>query len=133
MIEIERTVKPVKEISLIPLINVVFLLLIFFLVAGSLDRYEVLRVDPPVASAGEEINQGPIVIVVGHYEELLLDDNLITPDELSTEVKKRLKIRPNRQITIKADARLKADRLIEILDEINEAGGKNLTIATQRP
>lgn len=133
MIEIERNVKPVKEISLIPLINVVFLLLIFFLVAGSLDRYEVLRVDPPVASAGEEINQGPIVIVVGHYEELLLDDNLITPEELSEQIKKRLKLRPDRQITVKADARLKADRLIEILDEINEAGGKNLTIATQRP
>jgi len=133
MIEIERTVKPVREISLIPLINVVFLLLIFFLVAGTLDRFEVLRVDPPVATAGDEVNQGPIVVVLGRYEEMLVDDSLISPAELGAEIKKRLKVRPDRMITVKADARMKADRLIEVLDDINEAGGKTLTIATQRP
>ncbi len=133
MIEIERQSKPIKEISLIPLINVVFLLLIFFLVAGSLDRYEVLSVDPPVASAGEEINQGPIVVVMGRYDEMLVDDDLITKEELGKAIEKRLKLRPDRLITVKADARMDADRLIEALDEINNAGGKNLTIATQRP
>ncbi len=133
MIEIERHAKPVREISLIPLINVVFLLLIFFLVAGTLDKFEVLSVEPPLATAGEEINQGPIVVVLGRYEEMLVDDDLILPEELSAEIKKRLKLRPDRQITLKADARLKADRLIEVLDEINAAGGKSLTIATQRP
>lgn len=133
MIEIERNVRPVKEISLIPLINVVFLLLIFFLVAGSLDRFEVLKVDPPVASAGEEINQGPVIIVLGRYDELLVDDELLMPEELPAAITKRLKVNPDRLITVKADARMKADRLIEVLDEINEAGGKNLTIATQRP
>ena len=133
MIEIERQSKPIKEISLIPLINVVFLLLIFFLVAGSLDRYEVLSVDPPVASAGEEINQGPIVVVMGRYDEMLVDDDLITKEELGKAIEKRLKLRPDRLITVNADARMDADRLIEALDEINNAGGKNLTIATQRP
>lgn len=133
MIEIERTVKPVREMSLIPLINVVLLLLIFFLVAGTLDRFEVLRVDPPIATAGDEINQGPIVIVLGRYEEMLIDDDLITPDELKEAVTKRLKVRPDRLITVKADARMPADKLIEVLDEINAAGGKQLTIATQRP
>ncbi len=133
MIEIPRTVKPVKEISMIPLINVVFLLLIFFLVAGSLDRFEVLKVDPPVATAGDEINQGPIVIVLGRYDEILVDDELLMKEELQDAVRKRLEVRPDRLITVKADARMKADSLIEVLDSINEAGGKNLTIATQRP
>lgn len=133
MIEIERHTRPVREISLIPLINITFLLLVFFLVAGSLDQYEVLTVDPPVASSGEELNQGPIVVVLGRYDEMLLDEQLISPDTLQEEIKRRLSVNPERMITIKADASMKADRLIEVLDEINEAGGKSLTIATQRP
>ncbi len=131
MVEIERHAKPVKEISMVPLINVVFLLLIFFLVAGSLEKFHVLQVEPPIAESGQEINQGPIVIVLGKYNEILLDDELVERGQMIEMLKERLEKNPKRLITIKADARMKAVGLVDILDEIKEAGGINLSILTQ--
>ena len=133
MIEIERTVKPSREISLVPLINIIFLLLTFFMVAGSLQKWEVLQVDPPIALSGEELNQGYIVVVLGRYGEVLFNDELTPMDRLMPLIKEQLKINPGRVITIKADARVKATDMIDVLEKIRAAGGVNLTLATQAP
>ncbi len=133
MMDFERTAKPIKEISLVPLINVVFLLLIFFLVAGTLERFDVLNVQPPIAESGEELDQGPLVVVMGAREELLFNDDLVTPGELENLLREPLKKYPGRVVTIKADARLDAPKLIAILERVRAAGGDKLTLMTQLP
>ena len=133
MIEIERHVRRGKEINLVPLINIIFLLLTFFLVAGSLQKYEVLQVDPPIALSGEEMNQGSIVLVLGRYNEILFNDELITADRVVPLLREQVAINRARPITVRADARVKAVALIETLERVHAAGGFNLTLATQAP
>ncbi len=133
MIEIERHIRRGKEMNLIPLINVIFLLLTFFIVAGSLQKYEVLQVDPPIALSVEELNQGSIVLVLGRYNEVLFNDELITADKIIPLLKDQLAINRERPITIRSDARVKASALIEVLEKVHSAGGRNLTLATQAP
>jgi biopolymer transport protein ExbD len=130
---IGRTRAVRREISLVPLINVVFLLLIFFLVAGTLQKIEIVPIDPPLAESGKIVDEGHIVILLGRYDEIIIDDALVTMEDIVPVVKKSLKGYPEKIITIKADSGIKATRLITVMDEVKAAGGQNVSLVTQSP
>lgn len=130
---IGRTKAARKEISLVPLINVVFLLLIFFLVAGTLEKFEIVPIDPPMAESGKIVDEGHIVILLGRYDEIIVDDNLVQMEDIVPIVKDSLKNYPGKIITIKADLGIKAARLIKVMDEVKAAGGQNVSLVTQSP
>jgi len=129
--EIERNRKPVKEVSLVPLINVVFMLLVFFMVAGTLEKVDLIPVDLPEAQSGQMLDEGHIQVVLGRYGEVTLNDEPIMLADLKALMRKQLEFNPKRVITIKADARMDASRLIAVLDDIKAAGGVNLSLITQ--
>lgn len=130
--EINRSKRMTREISLIPLINLVFLLLIFFLVAGTIEKFDIIPVDVPVADSGKVLDEGQIVIVLGQYNEILLNDELVDIDELRARVTKMLADNPRKIISLKADSRLEASKMVAIMDLLRIAGGTNLSIVTQR-
>lgn len=129
--DIERTKKPIKQVSLVPLINVVFLLLIFFLVAGTVKEFEVLPVELPAADSGQLLDEGSIVVVLGAHQEVLVNDELIQEVDLIPILEEQLSLNKERIITIKADATMQANRLIQMLDQIKLAGGQNISLVTQ--
>ncbi len=129
--EINRSKRMTREISMIPLINLVFLLLIFFLVAGTIEKFEIIPVDVPVADSGKVLDQGHIVIVIGQYNEILLNDELVSIEELEEQVTKLLANNPRKIVSLKADSRLEASKMVAIMDLLRVAGGTNLSIVTQ--
>jgi biopolymer transport protein ExbD len=133
MVAIRRTNRRNHEISLVPLINVVFLLLIFFLVAGTLTKFEIVPIDPPEADSGKILDEGHIVILLGKYQEIIIGDELVDKDDIIPIVSKSLKNYPEKVITLKADASIPASALIEVMDLVKAAGGRNLSLVTQSP
>lgn len=133
LVAIRRTNKRNHEISLVPLINVVFLLLIFFLVAGTIGKIEIVPIDPPMADSGKILDEGHIVILMGKYDELIIDDELVMMDDIIPIVSKSLKSHPEKIITLKADSGVAAKRLVEVMDMVKAAGGRNLSLVTQSP
>lgn len=129
--DFERQRKPIKEISLVPLINVVFLLLIFFLVAGTVEKFDIVPVELPEAISGQVLDEGHIQIVLGKRDEVLLNDDLLTLNEIPEQLALELKNNKERIITVKADANMQAERLIRLMDLIKAAGGRNLSLVTQ--
>ena len=129
--EFERNRKPVREISLIPLINVVFMLLVFFMVAGTLEKVDLIPVDLPQAQSGQMLDEGHVTVVLGRYGEMTLNEEPIVMADLKVLMRKQLEFNPKRIITIKADSRMDASRLIAVLDDIKAAGGVNLSLITQ--
>ena len=129
--DFKRQKKPLKEISMVPLINVVFLLLIFFLVAGTVEKFDIVPVELPEAISGQVLDEGHIQIVLGRHDELLINDELVTFAEMSEYLIEELEHNKERIITVKADASLQADRLIRLMDVIKAAGGRNLSLVTQ--
>lgn len=129
--EFERNRKTIRQISLVPLINVVFLLLIFFLVAGTVEKVDVIDVELPEAESGEVIEEGPIEILLGRYNEVIANDVPLELEGIEAWLKPKLENAPERVITIKADARLEAARMIELLDSLKKAGAKQISLTTQ--
>ena len=117
---------------MIPLINIVFLLLIFFLITGTVERFAIIPINLPESENGKLLDEGHIVIVLGKHDEILLDEALLSPPELKQLLIHLLKTNPERIITIKADARLAASRLIDTMNIIRDAGGQNVSLVTQK-
>ena len=131
LMEINRSKRMTREVSMIPLINLVFLLLIFFLVAGTIEKFDIIEVDIPVADSGKVLDEGHIVIVLGQYNEILLNDELVDIDELRRSVTEQLANNPRKIISLKADSRLEASKMVAIMDLLRLAGGQNISIITQ--
>ena len=131
MLDMRRVNHTRREISMVLLINVVFLLLIYFLVAGTLDKIEIITIDPPDAESGKILDEGHIVILLGKYDEVILDDELVTMDDLVPMITQKLEAYPDKIITLKPDQDVPAQRLIQVMDLVKEAGGYNLSLVTQ--
>ncbi|MGE0754153.1 MAG: ExbD/TolR family protein [Alphaproteobacteria bacterium] len=131
MMNFPRTTKKRPVISLIPLIDVSIFLLIFFMVSGSIEKFEIIPVDPPLAKSGKLVDEGHVQILLGKYDEVILEDDIIEVSEMQARLAEDLKLNPNKVITVKADASVPANRVIDVMDAIKAAGGKNLSIVTQ--
>lgn len=131
--DIRRQKRSRSEIPVLPMVNVIFLLLVFFLVSGTIEKVEIVPVEPPMAESGKVLDEGHIVIVMGQYDELLLNDEMVMEDEIVALLNQQLKEHPEKIITIKADMHLSAHKLIQMMDYVRAAGGQNLSLVTQSP
>ena len=129
--EFSRTRRKKIEISLIPLIDVSIFLLIFFMLAGSVEKFDIIAVEPPVAQSGKLMDEGHVVIVLGRLDEIILNDEIVEMKEMLATLTPQLKANPNKVVTVKADAQVPANRVIDVMDAIKQAGGRNLSIVTQ--
>jgi biopolymer transport protein ExbD len=123
-----------KEPSVVPLVNIVFLLLIFFMLLGRITSPEVLDVRPPASTSGAQIDtRRDILILVSNDGRLALNDDEIEQDLLLSAVAKLLDEEPAIRVRIKADAGLDAVTLIRLMEHLKEAGVKRLLLLTERP
>jgi biopolymer transport protein ExbD len=127
-----KTRKPMRKISLVPMINVIFMLIFFFLVGGHLQPVNILEVDLPDAASGTMLDQGPIEVLLGKYDEIIINDVLYSKDNALAALQQQLDINPERIVTIKADARSSANKLVAFMELARLAGGQNLSLVTQK-
>lgn len=115
---------------ILPLINVVFLLLIFFMLAGRLSTSDALSVEPP-ASASEALPpaQG-IEVLAGADGRLALDGRVVSEAELLAAVRQRSAAAPSPDIRLRADGELAAARAIGLMRGLQAAGVGTLHLVT---
>jgi biopolymer transport protein ExbD len=129
--EFTRVQKTPRPISFIPLISIMFVLILFFMIAGHLEKIQIIEVNLPMADSGQLIDEGPIEIMMGKYDEIIINDEMRSTSEVLSELKKQLAVNPERVITIKADATLEANKLVDVMQMIRDAGGINLSLITE--
>lgn len=122
------------ELSLVSLIDVVLMLVIFFMVSSSFVREADLKVQLPEASVEAPVaDQPPLEVVVNHNGDYFLNgDALIAsrPDVLRRAFAKVAGERRNVPITIRADARATHQSVVTVMDVAGEMGFVNITIVT---
>ncbi len=129
--EFERTRRRKIDISLIPLIDVSMFLLIFFMVAGRIENFDLIPIEPPVSRHGNMMDEGHVSVLLGAHDEIIIGDEMVTIAEMQKMLTPELTDNPNKVVTVKADAVVPANRMIEIMDAIKAAGGKHLSVVTQ--
>lgn len=128
--EFKRNTRRLRAISMISLIDIVFTIILFFLVAGHLDKFSIIDIELPRADSGQRLDEGPVVVALGKYGEIIINDEMYEGAAIETELKKEFEVNPERVVTIKADSHLDANRLVDFLELVRAAGGKNLSLVT---
>jgi biopolymer transport protein ExbD len=124
------------DINLTPLIDVVFLLLIFFMVSTTFEHQSRIRIDLPEATA-EETTQEPetleiIIDAQGRYfinEQQVINTELKT---LKTAISKAVGDRDTLPVTIRADANTPHQAVIRALDATSQLGLTRISLATSK-
>ena len=119
--------------ELTPLIDVVFLLLIFFMVSTTFKEEEsVLAVELPEADgAPVEMHEAAIAVRVGSDGVVAVNDLLLADGEVET-VAAALAAVPVARVVIAADAAARHDAVVRVLDAAGRTGLTDLTILTER-
>ena len=128
--------QPELDINLTPLIDVVFLLLIFFMVSTTFQKESQLQIQLPEASETEESTpQKPIELVINAEGRYFLDGNELVNDSLETllaALRKRARGTKDVPIILRADARTPHQAVITAMDAAAQLGLVNMSIATAR-
>jgi biopolymer transport protein ExbD len=118
------------QIDIAPLIDVVFQLLIFFMLTSSFIFQPGIKVKLPKAVTSEVIQKESIIIIVSGENVIYLNGKVVTMKEL----RKKLISAAKKQIPllIKSDRRASLGRIVEIWDLCRELGISRINIATDQ-
>lgn len=118
------------ELNLTPLVDVIFLQLIYFMLTSSFIMQPGIKIKLPQATTTQTIQKGEIFVSISENGIIFYKGQPITIKELE-EVFKREKGR-NRQLTlvIKADRNVKHGRVVEVMDAGRKQGIDKIAIAT---
>lgn len=126
------------SVELTPLIDVVFLLLIFFMVSTTFIRETQLKIDLPEA-AGElqEVEENLIEITIDRLGDYAINDRLLVNNDLRTLVRAledALEQRPpSSRVIVTADANASHQSVVRAMDAAGKVGLTRLSITTQQP
>lgn len=118
------------HLDMTPLVNVFFLLLIFFLFTSSFIFQPGIRVNLPKAVTSEVIQQEDTAIIITKDDKIYLDDREITKDEFASKLS--LIAKEKTGLLIKADSRASHGRIVEIWDMCRSRGVSQVNIATSQ-
>ncbi len=116
------------KLDIAPLIDVVFLLLIFFMLTSSFILQPGIRVDLPKAVTSEVLKKELLIVTVTGNNEVFIDDRPVSPDELMSRVD--LASKQDYPLLIRADKKANVGKIIEIWDLCRKMSVKQVNIAT---
>lgn len=126
--------RDVLDDHLIPLINVIFLMLIFFMVVGRIAPPESLAVAPPVSRLGESVERRERLLIlsadgrIAHGDEIV--ERAALPERLGVWLELWSDASAPLELTLKADAQVRAEELRAILAQLRAAGVAKVSLIT---
>ena len=120
------------KLDLIPMINIVFLLLIFFMLTATTPSKEGTKVELPKARTGEKSNKQYVNVTIDKKGTLQLEGNTITFDELPDQLEKKVNGQKNIVISIHADKVIEFELFGKVISLAKQAGAEDFILATEQ-
>jgi biopolymer transport protein ExbD len=121
------------EINLTPMLDVVFIMLIFFIVTASFIKeagIDVNRPDAPVTETKPE--DANILVVITANDEIWIDRRVIDPRAVRANIQRLHAENPKGSVVIQANKKSTNKMLVWVMDSSRSAGVYNISIADQR-
>jgi biopolymer transport protein ExbD len=120
------------EVNLTPMLDVVFILLIFFIVTASFIREVGIDVSPPDTHKKRENDDAGILINIDAANQIWIERRLIDPRALRASIKRLHAENPRAKVVIQADRRSSNKTLVRAMDASREAGVYNFLLAADQ-
>lgn len=121
--------------SVIPLINVVFLMLIFFMVAGQIQKSDPIKITPPNSINEARPSSDPnVLLLIGANQELYFNDEAVVLDDIEGRLTQLFEQAQDPEafwVQIKADGNIAVEDMRPVFSAIRRAGLTKVSVATQ--
>ncbi len=116
-------------IDLTPLMDIVFIMLIFFIVTTSFIKESGVDVNRPSANTAERKEKGNILIAITANDEIWIDKRRVDARAVRANVERLKAESPEASVVIQADKESKNGLLVQVMDQVHLAGILNISIA----
>nr|WP_320113854.1 biopolymer transporter ExbD [uncultured Desulfuromonas sp.] len=120
------------ELNMSPLIDMIFILLIFFVVTTSFVREAGVDVQRPIAQTAETRDSTNIVIAITAENLVVVESKPIDVRSVQSYMERFLMQNPNGSVVLAADRSSRSGLVIQVLDACRLAGVKNLSVAAKK-
>ncbi len=128
---LENKKRNTKKPNLVPLINIVFLLLIFFMLSGTISKKDFFPVDPPSSYTSSDAESPEITLLISDKNKISYDNSYITENELESLLLNKMKNINIEEVLIKADGNGSTGTLSNVINIIRSTGIKRAAIITK--
>ncbi len=127
-----RRTEEESQIDLTPMLDVVFIMLIFFIVTATFINETAINVQrPPTTEEPPDLENRNIVFQVGPNGDITLGDRRIDVRSVRANVERLRAENPEAKVIISADPKAKSEVYIKIADQSREAGIDDISLATR--
>ena len=120
-----------QNIDMTPMLDIVFIMLIFFIVTTSFVKESGLEVNKPEASTAKQENKLNIIIAISKSGEIWIDKHPVDIRALRTTVERLHADTPDGTVVITADKKSETGILVSVMDQVKLAGVSKISIGAQ--
>jgi biopolymer transport protein ExbD len=119
------------EINLTPMLDVTFIMLIFFIVTASFVKEAGIDVSRPPAATAERKERGNILVAITANDQIWIDRRQVDPRALRANIERLHAENPQGSVVIQADKESKNGLLVQVMDAARLAGVGNVSLAAE--
>jgi biopolymer transport protein ExbD len=120
------------EIDMSPLIDMVFILLIFFMVSTTFVKDMKVDLERPGASSATRASNKEVRVTIDASQTIYIDGNPVRPWMVQSRVRDLLEAAGHGMVLVVTDRNVPVDRLIEVVDQCRLAGASDVGVATEQ-
>jgi len=120
------------KLDITSLVDVLFILIIFFSVSSTFLEQPGIELDLPQAKTAEGHTIQKIIIYVDKEKNVFLNEQIVSLNNLATEVAQLAKLQKDQGITLKADEEVPHGLIIKIMDMLREKGIYKMVVSTTK-
>ena len=119
-------------VDISPLIDMVFILLIFFMVTTTFVKDAQVELERPSAASATAASTKAIRVTLDRRGEVYVSGRAVRPWMVQSTIRELLRGAADRPVLVITDAGVKAQKLLSVIDECRLAGAKDVAVATER-
>ena len=120
-----------SEVNLTPMLDVVFIMLIFFIVTASFVKESGIDISRPPAATAERKEKGNILIAITSNDQIWVDRRQVDPRALRANIERLHAENPQGSVIIQADIESKNGLLVTVMDAARLAGVNSVSLAAE--
>jgi biopolymer transport protein ExbD len=120
-----------EEINMTPMLDVVFILLIFFIVTASFVKEAGIEVNRPEAATAVKKERANILVAISDKGEIWINKRRIDIRAVQANIERLKAENPQGTVVIQADKKSTTDTLVKVMDAARSAGVFDVSIAAQ--
>lgn len=128
---IQRKTQSQEGVDVSPLIDMVFILLIFFMVSTTFIKDMQIELDRPGASSSTPASTKSLRVFIDNSEKIYVDGQQVRAWVLQSKIREMISKQKSKSILVVTDRKVSADKLVDVVDQCRLAGVKDIGVATE--